>query len=228
MMRRAVFVLAAPVLVLVALLPAASSAQGIGIAARAGTLGLGGEVAVGVSGMLQVRGGAGWFPVDFEDEYSDLEYRIEPTSPLANVGVDLFPFGRGFRIGGGLLFISEDTRLQGIYTGQVEVGGGTYDGSQAGTLRASVNHGGTAPYAVIGFGRGTGSGLGFFLDLGAAFLNDAKVDLTADGPLAQDPGQAGQTFRANLEIERREAEEDLNEYHRFLPIVSVGFRIGLR
>lgn len=222
MMRKAVLVLAA------LLLPAAASAQGVGVAGRVGTLGLGGEVAVGVGSMLQVRGGAGWFPVDFEDEYSDLEYSIEPTSPLTNVGVDLFPFGSGFRIGGGLLFISDDTRLQGIYTGEVDVGGGTYDGSLVGTLRAGVDHGGTAPYAVIGFGRGTGSGFGFFLDLGAAFLNDAKVDLTADGPLAQDQGQAGQTFRANLEIERQEAEDDLNEYHRFLPIVSVGFRIGIR
>ena len=205
------------------LLPAGVSAQGIGVGARAGTLGVGGEIAVGATSSLTIRGGFGVLPVEFSRTYSDVDYTSEPTSPIANAGIDFFPGGGNLRIGVGMLFLSEPTTLGGEYTGTVNIGGQTYTGSEIGTLTGELDHGSSAPYAIVGFGRHTGRGVGVFLDLGAAFMKDPTLTLTATGPIASDP-----TFQANLEREEAEAQEAAQDYLKILPIVSVGVRIGIR
>jgi hypothetical protein len=203
-------------------LPLGAHAQTIGIGARAGTLGLGGEISVRLTNNLGVRGGMGVIPVEYEGEWDDLGYTITPTSPLTNIGIDVYPMGGGFRIGGGLLFFTEQTTLFGQHTGQVEIGGNMYQGSDLGTLTGSLDHGAMAPYAILGFGRTTARGMGLFLDLGAAFLEEPSLTLTASGPIA---GNA--QFQADLEEHRRQAEEDAATYLRVLPIISVGLRISV-
>jgi hypothetical protein len=207
------------------LLPAAAVAQGfgVGVGARAGTLGIGAEAAFAPTGSFALRGGIGILPVEFSRTYSDVDYTSEPTSPIANIGVDFYPGGGSLRLGAGMLFLSEPTTLGGEYTGSVNIGGQTYQGSQVGTLSGELDHGSTAPYAIVGWGRHTGSGIGLFLDLGAAFMSDPTLELTATGPIANDA-----TFQANLEREEDEAEEAAQDYLKILPIVSIGVRIGIR
>ena len=211
------------VALLAGVLPAAASAQGIGVGARIGTLGVGGEIAVGLSSRFEVRGGFGVLPVEISRTYSDVEYTIEPTSPLANIGVDFYPLGTSLRIGAGMLFLSEPTTLGGEFTGTVEIGDRTYTGSEVGTLSGELDHGSRAPYAIVGFGSHTGRGIGLFLDLGAAFMSDPVLRLEATGPVADDP-----QFQADLERERAEAEEDAKDFLKVLPIASIGIRIGIR
>jgi hypothetical protein len=205
------------------LLPAAASAQGIGVGARAGTLGVGGEVAVGLTSKFAIRGGFGVLPVEFSRTYSDVEYTVEPTSPLANIGVDFYPLGTSLRIGAGMLFLSQPTKLGGEFTGTVEIGDQTYTGDDVGTLSGELDHGSSAPYAIIGFGSHTGRGIGIFLDLGAAFMTDPALRLEASGPIADDP-----QFEQNLERERAAAEEGAKDFLKILPIASIGIRIGIR
>jgi hypothetical protein len=92
-------------------LPMSASAQtiGVGIAARAGSLGFGGEVAVGVSRYLGVRAGIGVMPLSYTGDVEDVNYRVESTSPMKNIGVDFYPGFFDLRLGGGLLFISNPT-----------------------------------------------------------------------------------------------------------------------
>jgi hypothetical protein len=203
-------------------LPAGTSAQTIGIGVRAGTLGLGGEVSVRLLDNLAVRGGIGAIPLEHSNTFSDIDYTIKPTSPLANLGVDFHPGAGGFRIGGGLLFIPNNTTLDGEYSGTVRIGNNTYSDAEVGALRGELDHGAMAPYVNAGFGRTVAPGVGFFVDLGAAFLAEPGLTLTASGQASE-----REEFQQDLERERQRAEEDARKYLRVLPIISIGVRFGV-
>lgn len=218
--------LSAVVAVLV-ILPASASAQGIGLGARVGTLGLGGEVAVGILPKIGLRGGVGVIPLEYNSTYSDVEYTVEPPPTIANIGIDFTPGLGGFRLSAGMIF-KKDITFHGEYAGEdVNFGGNTYSGSEVGTVTGTLDHSSTAPYVTLGFGRRVGPGFGFFADLGAAFLGEPDLLMEADGEVATNPATRDQ-FREDLEEERQAIEEDLQGYTKILPIISIGVRIGLR
>ena len=68
------------------LLPTAVSAQsiGVGVAARAGSLGFGGELAVNVTRYVGVRAGIGVLPLSYTGDVEDINYHIDSTSPISN------------------------------------------------------------------------------------------------------------------------------------------------
>lgn len=207
------------------LLPTAVSGQsiGIGVAARAGSLGFGGEVAVNVTRFFGVRGGIGVMPLSYNGEMEDVHYHVESTSPLSNVGVDFYPGFFDVRLGGGLLFIQNPTTFDARYSGQVEIGGTMYSDEEVGALTGDLDHGSAAPYVVLGLGRQTNRGIGIFLDLGAAFLEEQRMSYSTTGTLSGDPN-----FEAALEAEAQEIEDEVNRYVKVYPILSAGIRYGIR
>jgi hypothetical protein len=205
-------------------LPAAVSAQALSIGARAGTLGLGGEIGVGVTNLIVVRAGAGILPVSFSGELgqNDLQFDVKPTSPLMNLGLDVSLGGFGLRVGGGMMFLPNESEIEGRYTGTVNFGGRQYQGSEIGDLIGLVDHGSNAPYAKLGFGSMTGRGMNIFMDIGAAFMPEPTLTLTASGTAASQP-----EFQAALENERASIEANIRKYARIFPIFSLGVRYGL-
>ncbi|HSJ08550.1 MAG TPA: hypothetical protein VK928_01525 [Longimicrobiales bacterium] len=201
--------------------PMSASSQSIGIAARAGSLGLGGEAAVGF-GSIVLRGGFGVIPIEFNRTYSDIDYSLKPTSPIMNIGVDFYPGGGGLRFGAGMMLLSEPTVLDGEFDGTVRIGNNTYTDSEVLALHGELDHGGAAPYVLVGFGRHTATGFGIFLDLGAGFLKEAAFTLDATGAVTQ-----SDQFRADLEVERADAEQKAKDYLKIFPIASIGIRFGL-
>jgi hypothetical protein len=217
MMRNVAFALA-----VACAAPAAAAAQGIGVAARAGTLGLGAEATVAIAAYLAARGGIGVLPFEYSSTLGDVDYTIRPTSPLANAGLDFHPASGSLRLSAGLMFIRNTSDIAAEYSGTVEIGGTTYQGAEVGALTGQLDHGTVAPYASIGFGRRARPGIGFFLDLGAAFMSEPRITLTAAGAAS-----SSQQFQQDLERERQAAEEDARRYLRFWPILSLGFSLGL-
>lgn len=209
--------------VAVVMLPMSASAQkiGVGIAGRAGSLGLGGEVAVSVTRYFGVRAGIGALPISYTGEFEDARYHVESTSPLTNIGVDFYPGFFDLRLGGGILFINNPTTFDARYEGTIEINEQTYTDAEVGALTGELDHGGPAPYAIIGLGRQTNKGVGIFLDLGAAFLEQQRMSYSATGTLSGDP-----TFEAELEAEARDIEDEVNKYVKIFPILSAGIKIG--
>src|SRR5688572_25485744 len=160
---------------LIAVMAPAASAQNFSVGARAGTTGLGGEVSVGLGRMLAIRGGVGFVPYEYNDEFEGVGYTVSFPNHILNVGLDLYPFGGGFRVSAGFL---NRPNFELVAAGQqsAEIGGRTYNGDLNVTGDLS-NEKQTAPYATIGFGRATGRGIGFFFDAGAAFVGEAAIDL---------------------------------------------------
>lgn len=209
-------------------LPAPAFGQ-IGVGAKIGTLGLGGDVSVGIGSMLALRGGFGVFPGDVNGTLDDIEYTLNPPSNVWNVGVDFYPGLGGFRISAGLLN-RKQYEMSAVQEGTTEVGGNTYSGRI--TLNGSLsNERETAPYFGIGFGRIASSGLGLYLDLGAAAMGEADVQMTGScvvtsGPGAGSPCPNQAQFNADVQAEAQKAEDDAGSYLKWHPILQIGLKLG--
>lgn len=206
--------------------PISVSAQsiGIGVAARAGSLGFGGEAAVNVTRYLGVRAGIGALPLSYRGEVEDIMYDIRSTSPMKNIGVDFYPGLFDVRLGGGLLFISKPTTFNARYSGdEIMINGQPYNNEEVGDLVGRVDHGGAAPYAIIGLGRQTNKGIGIFFDLGAAFLEEQRFRYTVTGAL-----QGNEEFQQELAAEAQKIEDEVNRYVKVYPILSAGIKFGFR
>jgi hypothetical protein len=64
--------------------------------------------------------------------------------------------------------------------------------------------------------------LGVYLDVAVAFTGDPDLTLEASGPITQQP-----SFQAELEREQARAQEDLDSYYRYWPLLSFGVRFGV-
>jgi hypothetical protein len=204
-------------------LPGPAVGQAIGIGARAGTLGLGGEVAVGLTDRIVLRGGMGLVPFEPNATLGDIDVTLA-LPDWYNAGVDLYLTG-AMRLGGGILFKSDDPSLSGDFTAPQRIGTRTYTPSEIGTLVGVFDSSDRVPYALIGFGRHTASGFGLFLDLGVGFLGEPDIRLDARGG-SLDPNSNAQ-FRQALDDEAAEFEADVGTYLKLWPILSIGVRLGL-
>lgn len=204
-----------------AAVPASVAAQSVGIAGRIGTLGLGGEAAVSLTDRFVIRGGLGVTPFEPSATFDDLDVTL--TLPTwYNVGVDLYLNG-AMRLGGGVLFKSDDPALIGEFNASQDIGGTIFTPEEIGTLRGVIDSSDRVPYALLGFGKHTAPGIGLFLDLGVAFLGKPQVRLYAeDGTLSDDP-----STQDALDREADNFEADMRTYLRFWPILSLGLRVGL-
>jgi hypothetical protein len=216
---------AAAVMIALAAGASAASAQGFGVGAHVGTTGIGGDVALALNPLLTIHGSLGTIPVEPTATFSDLEFKVEPPKTLMTLGVDLFPGVGSFHVSGGVITGAETTRLTGTYNGTVEFNGNTYNGSDLGDITGAFKTKNVAPFVGVGLGRHTGSGIGFVLDLGVAFMGESSLDLTAPNT-SLPPAQQAQ-FEEDLDAERASVEDDLRKYTKLFPMLNIGIRIGL-
>ena len=227
-MKKSLYVLAAAALLTV---PGALGAQGFGIAARAGSIGVGAEGAVGLTDAFVVRGGIGLMPLEidptsFWDPGTDVDATLKLPKTWYNIGADLY-LGGGFRIGGGMLFKPDDPTITGSLTGSasIEIGGTTYTATDVAEVKGTLKSKSSAPYALIGFGKHTKTGIGLFLDVGVAMLGDPQVSLEATKGNPTVINSA--TFQSRLRTEEQNIEDDVGTYLKYWPIINLGIKIGV-
>jgi hypothetical protein len=212
-------------------LPGALSAQGFGVAARAGTLGIGAEGALGLTDAFVIRGGIGLMPLElknpsFWEPGTDVDATLKLPKTWYNIGADLY-LGGGFRVGGGMLFKPDNPSLTGSLTGSasIDIGGTTYTASDVAEVKGTLESKKSAPYALIGFGKHTKTGIGLFLDLGVAMLGDPQVSLEATKGNPTVINSA--TFQSRLRTEETNIEDDIGSYLKFWPILNIGIKLGV-
>jgi hypothetical protein len=199
----------------------------LGVAATAGTLGVGAEVTFGGSGQVQGRLGVHGYDYSDRREASDIEYDADANLRTVTGFLDWHPGGRGFRLTGGLVYNGTDVTGRSLppASGSYDIGGVPVPVSILGTLDADVEWKSIVPYAGLGWGRapGSGSGFGVTLDVGVLFQGEGDVTLTpripAGSPL-NDP-LARQAFQILLDREERDLQEDVDDYDLY-PVVSLG------
>lgn len=210
--------------------PALALQGNISVGGRVGTLGMGAEITVAVSERVAIRGGAGFlgFEVDVTERSnlaSNRTAELSLPSALLDIGAE---FSSGIlKAGAGLLIRSGDPAYEITYGSgaSIDIGGSYYTEPDVSTLTTTLVSGSIAPYALLGFAPDLSPGLTLVVDLGAALPLDAGFEMSATG----DPAVLSSSgFRADLEAERREAEDDAGGWLNYWPIVSVGLRYQLR
>ena len=199
--------------------PNSAQAAGFGVGGKVSSLGVGGEVVAGLTDFLNLRAGVQGIAWDYDDTYSGIEYEGELELFSGLFLVDLFPAKNNFRISAGFALNQNELTVTGVPTnGTYEINGIRYPSNLVGTLSGAVDFDSFAPYAGLGYGGhfGDSENWGFFMDIGILFQGSPQVSYTASGPIANDP-----FFQANLEAERKQLEEDIDEYE-YYPVLSMG------
>jgi len=193
-----------------------SSAGGLGITAKIGTLGLGLEATVGANDYLGFRFGVNKMvakPTVLTDEGS-----IDTDMEWMSYGalVDIHPFGGGFRLTGGGLINKNKFKMKANLDKPVGLNGTDYSLS---ALSGDVTFDEMAPYAGIGVGNAVGADgrWHFSFDLGVMFQGKPKVQATAT---ASDPAIQAAVDDA-LAAEIADIQDDADKFQLY-PVISIG------
>jgi hypothetical protein len=210
----------------IAFSPQAVRAEGFSIGARAGTNGIGPELAFGVSPRLDLRIPVGVY--SHEDVYDKTGIRYDAKLELRNALVlaDFHPGGGGFRIsaGGGW----DDNRLE--VSAPVSELVRRYRPelaplvpANAGTIRGEATGSSFAPYLGIGWGSASRGGRwGASFDLGVIHQGSPSVDLTTELNLGVPiPGIVQTALAAATADEEQRLERELEDYE-YYPVIALG------
>jgi len=198
-----------------------TAAQGVGIAARAGLVGVGIEGAVAFSPRVQARAGFGILPFEPDPTIDDIVWRLKVPKSWYNVGLDFYLAGE-LRVGGGVLFKPDDPTLEATPSSSVDIGGRSFTPQEIGTLKGALASRTRAPYAILGLGKMTGLGVGLYVDAGVALLGDPHIELDAEGGSFSDLVE----LQSRLDAEATRLENDAPDYIRYWPFLSVGVKLG--
>ena len=200
----------------------AAQSSDLSIGVRAGTLGLGVEVAKLVTDNLAVRVAGHRFTYSTTRTESDITYDAELKLKGFTALVDLFPSRRGaFHLTGGLMTTPAEASGVGQPTGDTyEINGTTYTAAEVGTVSATAEWPSTLPYVGLGWGTpaNSGSGVAFVFDLGVGF-GKPTVDLNASSAVP------GSNLAADVEAEERDLEEEIDKWGKLYPVISLGLVI---
>lgn len=194
-------------------------AEGTGVGARVGTLGLGLELVHSINSSVNAR--VGWNGYTFHEGITESDVKYDADLQFSSVSalVDWHPLDNGFRVSGGVLFNGNKLAMKATPTSNVTIGDVSYTPAEVGTLNSKVTFDDLAPYLGIGWGNAVAGekGLGFSADLGVVFQGSPNANLTASGgTLSTDP-----TFLTELKKEEAELNDGLSDFE-YYPFVSVG------
>ena len=189
---------------------AAGSAHAAGIGVRAGTTGLGADVAWSVAPTLSAR--LGYSTLKWNHDV-DTDIRYDGKLKLSNLSalLDFSPLGP-FRLTGGLVFNNNKYDVQSS-----DIGG-------AGNFSGSVKSGkSAAPYLGIGYGNVSGLGVNFYADLGIMFQGSPRASLSAN---CTSPGSgACTTLQSQVAAEEARLNDKLKNF-KYYPVLNVGLTVG--
>src|SRR4051812_9595864 len=145
------------------------SANAIGIGVKAGTTGVGIDLAKNVAPLLDLRVGYSALKWGYDTDANGVKYDGDLTLSNLNTLLDFHPLGPVFRLTGGFIFNRNKYEAVG------------HPSSGPGSFNAKVESGRTAaPYLGVGWGNVAGAGLNFYADLGVMFMGEPKATISAD------------------------------------------------
>lgn len=200
------------VMVFAAALLCAGAAQAAGIGVRAGSTGIGADVAWNVAPTIDARVGYSGLKWGYDVNTSNASYNGDLHLSNLNALVDFHPLGPIFRLTGGVIF--NDNKYQA--TG--------HPNGIPGSFSATVEPGHrAAPYLGIGWGNVAGAGVNFYADLGVMFMGSPKATLNADCTNLS-AGQCS-TLQSQIAAEQANLEDQLKRLKAY-PVLSIGLTIG--
>ena len=193
--------------VFVVVMTACGTAQAAGIGVRAGTTGIGADVAWGIAPTLSARVGYSGLKWDHDVETSNGDYDGKLKLSNVNGMIDFHPLGPVFRITGGVILNDNKYDLRGTVGGR----------AVSGTVEPSRS---AAPYLGVGWGTVAGTGINFYADLGIMFMGSPKARLSADCS-----GLSGSACSSFVADEQARVEDELKRF-KYFPVLNLGLTIG--
>jgi hypothetical protein len=227
--------LTAPLL-FAALLPACLAAQPrIGVGVSAGTLGIGPQAAVSITGLSNIRGGVNFF--SYDDDFNKDGVRYNGSLKFRSVQFtwdQYFPHLGGFHISpGALLYDGNSGHAAAQVPGgnSFTLGSATYYSSNANPVNGTgdIAFNKAAPMILLGFGNlvpRSNRHFGVNVDLGVVFQGSPSAKLNLAGTACLDPAQTAclntsdSTVQANVLSEQNKIDKDFDPF-RYYPIVSL-------
>jgi len=221
MMRLRLSSLLVLALALPASLPAQSAGPRFGVGLSAGSLGLSGEVLVGLASRIEARGQMNYWKITLTDKtISDVTYDVEAKWTSGALLLDLYLAGP-VRVTGGGVWNGNRLTVDADPTVSVSFGDTTYTATDIGTINGKIDFRRISPYLGIGFaGRGRVSPV---FQLGVVLQGTPQVSYTATTNLT---GAARTRFEQEVQSEVAAIEDDLG-FFKFYPHVSLGLTIRL-
>jgi len=218
-----------------------SGARNVSLGVRAGTQGLGGELAYHFTPRLALRLAGQAFSVDYDETDDGIDYKGKANLQSFGLLLDVHPFAGRFFLSGGLYANGNKAHLKAsdpTGTEEYELGDEDYtsDPDDPLTLSAKLDYPSVAPYLGLGWGNSAQGNSRWFgrFELGVMFHGSGNLDMTSSGSAVDSSGQSFDTqgnsdvaveFRENLEKERKDLEDQINDLSVY-PVValSLGFR----
>lgn len=218
-----------------------SAADKIGVQAKIGTLGIGGEVAVEVAHRVNIRGGFSLF--NFTHSFNNNGITYDGTLKLrsVNANLDLYLLGP-LHVSPGVLLYNDFSvaASASVAAGKTfTLGGTTYQSSAATPLNGSLGIAPrkAAPELLIGFGNLVPRSTRHFtanFDMGVALQGSPNATLTLAGLACVPPNSSGPscvnaatdaTVQSNVVAQQTKLNNDLKAF-KYYPVISFG--IGWR
>lgn len=185
---------------------------------KGGSLGVGVEGEYSINEYLGARLGANYFKYSYDSVVDDIDYEFDLGLRTVSALVDVHPFKGSFRVSLGAMYNGNKLDADATPAASYKIGDHQYAGTDLVTLKGTVDFKKIAPYLGLGWDTcfGKDSGFGFYCDLGALFQGSPEAELSAVGPLANDPA-----LQKDLALEKNKLQDDLDNY-KVYPVVSLG------
>jgi hypothetical protein len=197
-----------------------SRAEGIALGLKAGTLGAGLDLTVGLAPALNLRVGAQGFSYSRTFTEQGISYDGKADLRSAWLLLDVHPGGKGTRVSVGGVYSRNKITGASPSSGTVTVNGVAYPVALVGTIDGEAKANDVCPYIGLGWGNAVrpGSPLRFAFDVGVFYQGAPKISLAAHPAI---PALVPPVFFADLEKERQKTEDDVSKY-KFYPVVNLG------
>ncbi|GAB4513734.1 MAG: hypothetical protein Tsb0026_18690 [Sulfuricaulis sp.] len=201
--------------ILMLVLPVTVVQADVGINLKAGTLGAGVELSKSFSDKFSMGLGFNSYDYKTTDRASDIDYDFNFDLQSVALLANYHPFSGVFRLTAGALYNKNELNLTGKPTAgsTYTINGVSYTAAQVGTLSGKLTFNSTAPYLGLGWGNRPGGRWGLSADIGVLYQGSPKLTMSATGAAAG--------LAADIEQERRSAEEDLSDL-KWYPVLSLG------
>lgn len=189
-----------------------------GVGVKAGTLGGGVELGIGLNDSFSARLGLNKYDKSDDQTIDDIDYSADLELSSTTLYLDWHPMQGSFRVTAGYLLSDNKLKANATPSSNVEIGDQSYSPSDIGEINASAALG-DGPYLGIGWGSVPATGFGFTFDLGVVSMGTPDVNLKIDDPNG--------VIAANNDIEKEKAniEDDLDDYDMY-PVISLGISYG--
>ena len=195
---------------------AAAQTTGVGIAAKVGTLGYGGDLTIGLGQYLSFRGGYNTLALKRDVDLDEATVKGKLAWQTIPLLLDWHPWGQGFRVSAGGVINDNAIKLSADMKQTLELENTEYSVE---SLDGSITFNRGSLYLGIGYGNaaGTDGRWHFACDFGVMYHGEPEVNAHAT---ARDPAQQANLDR-DLQMETDNLQHDMKGF-QYYPVIAVG------